>query len=432
MVNNGYKKTEIGLIPEDWELCSIEHNFDFYQNNTYSRDCMNDFSGTVCNIHYGDVLIKYGAILECDKENIPFINPEISVNTINRTIQSGDIIMADTAEDETVGKAVEVVNAGNKTIVAGLHTFFIRPHANLFAQRYLGYFINSPVYHDQLLPHIVGTKVSSISKKSLVETFVLRPPIPEQEAIAEALSDIDNLIANLEKLIAKKKAIKKGAMQDLFTGKKRLPGFEGEWVDRPLGDFGYCVRGVSYSPDTDLFSYGNRNAIVLLRANNIVNGKLEFDNVQFVRKSIVSKEQTLAVGDIVIAMSSGSVIAIGKTGAYTGYSEPCCIGAFCAIFRSEYSEYIQFLFQSPMYREQLQKVLEGTSINNLNGRIVEGLIFTFPRDTREIAAIAEILSDIDAEIDKLTMKLNKVRNIKQGMMSELLTGQIRLYKQDTI
>ena len=243
MVNNGYKKTEIGLIPEDWELCSIEHNFDFYQNNTYSRDCMNDVSGTVCNIHYGDVLIKYGAILECDKEDIPFINPEISVNTINRTIQSGDIIMADTAEDETVGKAVEVVNVGNKTIVAGLHTFFIRPHANLFTQRYLGYFINSPVYHDQLLPHIVGTKVSSISKKSLAETFVLRPPIPEQEAIAEALSDIDNLIANLTKLIAKKKAVKKGAMQELLTGKKRLSGFSREWVKKRISEIGVFIMG---------------------------------------------------------------------------------------------------------------------------------------------------------------------------------------------
>ena len=268
MVNNGYKKTEIGLIPEDWELCSIEHNFDFYQNNTYSRDCMNDVSGTVCNIHYGDVLIKYGAILECDKEDIPFINPEISVNTINRTIQSGDIIMSDTAEDDTVGKAVEVVNVGNKTIVAGLHTFFIRPHANLFAQRYLGYFINSPVYHDQLLPHIVGTKVSSISKKSLAETFVLRPPIPEQEAIAEALSDIDNLIANLEKLIAKKKAIKKGAMQDLFTGKKRLPGFEGEWVQKSFYEL-YEYASEGGTPSTRVPEYYSDGSIPFVKIEHL-------------------------------------------------------------------------------------------------------------------------------------------------------------------
>jgi hypothetical protein len=94
----------------------------------------------------------------------------------------------------------------------------------LFVQRYLGYFINSSVYHDQLLPHIVGTKVSSISKKSLNETFVLRPTIPEQEAIAEDLFDIDALITNLEKLIAKKKAIKQGAMQDLLTAKSACRG----------------------------------------------------------------------------------------------------------------------------------------------------------------------------------------------------------------
>lgn len=271
-----------------------------------------------------------------------------------------------------------------------------------------------------------GSTISRLYNGIIRDTDILLPPVREQRRIAEALSDTDALLAAMEKLIAKKRSIKQGAMQELLTGRQRLPGFEGEWVERPLGDFGYCVRGVSYSPDADLFSFGNRNAIVLLRANNIVDGKLEFDNVQFVRKSIVSEEQTLAVGDIVIAMSSGSVIAIGKTGTYIGYSEPCCIGAFCAIFRSEYNEYIRFLFQSPMYREQLQTVLEGTSINNLNGKIVEGLIFTFPSDNREIDAIAEILSDMDAEIDTLKAKLNKLRNIKQGMMSELLTGRIRL------
>lgn len=209
MVKAGYKETDIGVTPIEWELCSIERDFDYYPNNTYARDCMNDASGAVRNIHYGDVLIKYGAILDCATDRIPFINLGIPVNTANRTVQSGDIIMADTAEDETVGKAVEVTNVGSKKIVSGLHTYFLRPHADLFAPRYLGYFINSTVYHNQLLPHIVGTKVSSISKKGLNETIVLRPPLPEQRRIAEALSDIDTLITNLEKLVAKKKAISK-------------------------------------------------------------------------------------------------------------------------------------------------------------------------------------------------------------------------------
>jgi len=211
-----------------------------------------------------------------------------------------------------------------------------------------------------------------------------------------------------------------------LTGKKRLSGFSGKWVEKSLGDFGHCVRGVSYNPSTDLFIYGNHNTLTLLRANNIVNDKIEPSNVLYVNKSVVSTEQKLLQGDIVIAMSSGSVVAIGKTGYYIGTSEMYCVGAFCAIFRSEINHYIRFLFQSTMFREQLATFLEGTSINNLNSRIIEGMTFHFPQKKEEIIAIATILSDMDTELDALTTKLTKLRQIKQAMMSDLLTGRIRL------
>jgi type I restriction enzyme S subunit len=414
MVNNGYKKTEIGLIPEDWELCSIEHNFDFYQNNTYSRDCMNDVSGTVCNIHYGDVLIKYGAILECDKEDIPFINPEISVNTINRTIQSGDIIMSDTAEDETVGKAVEVVNVGNKTIVAGLHTFFIRPHANLFAQRYLGYFINSPVYHDQLLPHIVGTKVSSISKKSLAETFVLRPPIPEQEAIAKALSDIDNLIANLEKLIAKKKAVKKGAMQELLTGKKHLPGFNSEWVEKPLEDISIEII-MGQSPDSQNYN-DQRIGLPLIQGNADINNRQTI--IRYFTKEVTRIGKS---GDIILTVRA-PVGNVAKT-----YFD-CCLGrGVCAIRGNEFLYQLLVLFE-PCWAN----ISTGSTFDSISSDELKAVNFLIPTDENEQSAIASILSDMDNEISEIEEKLSKYRNIKIGMMQTLLTGQIRLYNQDTI
>ncbi|MGI6446739.1 MAG: restriction endonuclease subunit S [Candidatus Ozemobacteraceae bacterium] len=351
----------------------------------------------------------------------------LSTEEIRRfDVHKGDVFFTRTSETpEEVGYAGVMLDEIDDCVFSGF-VLRGRPTTDKLDIGYCQYAFMTEEIRKAIMSGCTYTTRALTNGRQLSAIEILLPDKDEQRLIAEALTDTDALLAAMEKLIAKKRSIKQGAMQELLTGKQRLPGFEGEWAERPLGDFGYCVRGVSYSPDADLFSFGNRNAIVLLRANNIVDGKLEFDNVQFVRKSIVSEEQTLAVGDIVIAMSSGSVIAIGKTGTYIGYSEPCCIGAFCAIFRSEYNEYIRFLFQSPMYREQLQTVLEGTSINNLNGKIVEGLIFTFPSDTREIDAIAEILSDMDAEIDTLKAKLNKLRNIKQGMMSELLTGRIRL------
>ena len=112
----------------------------------------------------------------------------------------------------------------------------------MFAPKWLGYFMNHSTYHDQLIPYITGTKVSAISKSAISGTMIAVPQKEEQAAIVSALYDIDALITNLEKLIAKKKAIKQGAMQELLTGKRRLPGFDGEWADLIIGQNGYLLR----------------------------------------------------------------------------------------------------------------------------------------------------------------------------------------------
>ena len=227
-IPQGYKQTELGIIPEDWEVKPFSQIFDMYPNNTYPRDYMNNSRGVVRNIHYGDVLIKYPTIVDAEKCAIPYLNEDVKIK-LQKLVQSGDIIIADTAEDETVGKCVEIKNVGDNKIVAGLHTFFCRPTAP-FAAGWLGYYINSTNYHNQLIPYITGIKVSSISRTSIQETKLLVPPIAEQRAIAETLSDVDGLIAALDKKIAKKRLLKQGAMQQLLTGKKRLPGFTDEWI----------------------------------------------------------------------------------------------------------------------------------------------------------------------------------------------------------
>lgn len=190
-ISQGYKQTELGIIPEDWEVLSFSQVFDMYPNNTYPRDCMNDDHGTIRNIHYGDVLIKYPTVVDVDKCSIPYLNEGVKIKN-QKFVQSGDVIIADTAEDETVGKCVEIKNAINAKIVAGLHTFFCRP-IRKFAIGWLGYYLNSSNYHNQLLPYITGIKVSSISRGSIQETKLLVPPVAEQRAIAEALNDIDGI-----------------------------------------------------------------------------------------------------------------------------------------------------------------------------------------------------------------------------------------------
>ena len=231
----GMKKTQVGMIPEEWGVQSFSETFRILNNNTFSRAELNYDSGQFKNIHYGDVLILFPEVLDCTREDVPFINDEVRISGSAQPLQDGDIVMADTAEDETVGKVTEVINTGGKAVMAGLHTIPCRVKSGEFASKWLGYYMNSHFYHDQLLPYIHGTKVSSVSKGSLKETVIIIPSIKEQEKIVDALSDVDALIKNLQKLISKKKDIHQGLIQRLMTGSARLQGFCGVWEKTTLG-----------------------------------------------------------------------------------------------------------------------------------------------------------------------------------------------------
>lgn len=205
----------------EWQTFAFRELFDFIPNNAFTRAQMAD-SGKVKNIHYGDILTKYGAYVDGGSSSIPYISRNVDLSRFADRcyLQSGDIIIADTAEDEAVGKALEVVNI-NCPILAGQHTLMCRPKIR-FADKFLGYYLNAACYHDQLLPYIVGTKVSSVSKASVAQTKLVVPEYEEQQAIAEILSNMDSEIEALEQKLAKYRQVKQGMMQQLLTGKIRL------------------------------------------------------------------------------------------------------------------------------------------------------------------------------------------------------------------
>lgn len=207
-----------------WEIENFGEAFMFLRNNTLPRACLSD-QGTVSDIHYGDVLIRYGSILDFAKETPPFIGSPFKQNVPCEFLQDGDLVVADTAEDETTGKAVEIVNLKTRKAVAGLHTIPCRPHRK-FAPGWLGFYVNSSTFHDQLLPLMSGTKVLSVSRESLKSVFIARPEEKEQRAIAAVLADMDAEIAALSRERAEAERIKQGMMQELLTGKTRLA--EGE------------------------------------------------------------------------------------------------------------------------------------------------------------------------------------------------------------
>ena len=216
-----FKSSELGDIPADWRVLKIGDTFRFLTNNTYSRSAMNSDGGTHRNIHYGDILTRYNEIVDCTYDELPFLNSDIKVRE-NALLHTGDIIFADTAEDETVGKAIELLNVDNRAICAGLHTVALRPHEDIFANGFLGYFLNSEAFHSSLLPYVTGIKVSSISKTTIKNSLVLCPPKEEQAAIANALRDIDQDIFSQKSKLHKLHALKAGMMSELLTGRIRL------------------------------------------------------------------------------------------------------------------------------------------------------------------------------------------------------------------
>ena len=182
-------------ITSSWEQRKFDEVFDCtVPNNTLSRAELSYDEGTVLNVHYGDVLIKYGSVLDVQKDDIPRIPHRCREDFNGALLQDGDVIIADTAEDETTGKACEIGNLQGSAIVSGLHTMVCRPR-NRMALGYLGYYLNSNAYHHQLLPLMQGIKVLSLSRSNIQKTSVSYPiAVKEQQLIAYYFSQLDNLI----------------------------------------------------------------------------------------------------------------------------------------------------------------------------------------------------------------------------------------------
>ena len=178
-----------------WEQRKLGEVLISLQNNTFSRADLSSEQGTAKNVHYGDILVKFGEVIDVKTESLPMIVDEVIITKYKSSfLQNGDVIVADTAEDETVGKCTEIAGISDEIVISGLHTIPYRP-LQKFASGYLGYYMNSASFHNQLLPLMQGIKVASISKVALQNTDILYPKsATEQAAIGKYFRHLDNLI----------------------------------------------------------------------------------------------------------------------------------------------------------------------------------------------------------------------------------------------
>ena len=202
----------------DWEQRKLRDILISLQNNTLSRADLSDEVGVAKNIHYGDVLIKFGEVLDVSKVQLPMISDESVLTKYKASfLQNGDVIVADTAEDSTVGKCSEIAGLEDEIVISGLHTIPYRPVVK-FGSGYLGYYLNSSAYHNQLIPLMQGIKVTSVSKSAMQDTDIVYPKSEEEQAkIGVYFQSLDHLITLHQRQLEKLQNIKKSMLEKMFV-----------------------------------------------------------------------------------------------------------------------------------------------------------------------------------------------------------------------
>jgi len=221
-IKKGYKQTELGVIPEDWDVISYGEAFNFLSTASYSRADLSD-DDVVFYVHYGDIHTTWNYFLDFKKSTLPTIE-KIKVRTYS-FIKDGDLIMADASEDyDGIGKSVEVKNITTNKAISGLHTFLLRGKEGIFVDGFKGYIHSNRLVKTSMDRLATGLKVYGVSKTNLKTIQIPRPTLPEQTAIATILSDMDAEIESLEQKRDKYTMLKQGMMQQLLTGRIRIHG----------------------------------------------------------------------------------------------------------------------------------------------------------------------------------------------------------------
>lgn len=419
------KHTEIGDIPVDWKFQTFDETFRVLSNNTLSRENLNNRSGAIRNIHYGDILTKFPEVLDCNKEKIPYVNDLSMLSSSTQLLQDGDIVVADTAEDETVGKVTEVQNLGDSKLVAGLHTIPCRVKKGDFAPGWLGYYMNSDLFHNQILPYITGIKVSSISKGAISETLILVPPFDEQEKIVQTLNEVQLLMTAETKVVNKIKFVKNGCLSKMFPQKDdpvpemRLPGFTAAWEQRKLSEVAEIVGGGT--PSTNIPEYWDGDIDWYAPAE--INDQIYVDG---------SERKITKLG---LEKSSAKILPADKTVLFTsraGIGKTAILrrlgatnqGFQSMVLNDETNPYFVYSM-SKFIKEEAERVASGSTFAEVSGKMLGNLAFMFPTK-KEQDKIGAYFSTLDHLITLHQRKCDKYSNIKKGMMNDLLTGKIRL------
>jgi type I restriction enzyme, S subunit len=408
----GYKQTEVGVIPEDWNvkpmkgMISIAHGFAFEGRHFTNSESTYRLTTPGHFYEAGG----FRAIGEKQK----FYVGEIPINYI---FQPGDLIVAMTEQaDGLLGSTAIIPDEGylhNQRIGR------IRALSPVIDLIYLFFVFNSPSYREKVHETAAGTKVKHTSPEKLMEISILLPPPHEQRLIATALSDMDELLGGLDHLIAKKRDLKQATMQQLLTGKTRLPGFDGEWEVKRLKELAHIQRGASPRPIDSPIWFNNSSSIGWVRISDVTrSGMYLYETYQRLSPLGVQHSRPVARGSLIMSICA-------TVGRPIITKIDVCIHDGFVVFNSLHVDQLFMYYVLKWIEPDWSKHGQTGSQMNLNTELINGTTARVP-PLPEQTAIATILSDVDAAIAALEQRRNKTRDLKQAMMQELLTGRIRL------
>jgi type I restriction enzyme S subunit len=413
-VKKGYKQTEVGVIPEDWEVKNLQE-LCWFQEGPGLRNWQFTSSGmkviNVTNLEDG--------VLNLERTDRHISMSEFSRMYRHFAIDALDIVMA--SSGNTYSKTA-VVRTQDLPLVMNTSVIRFKP-TKFCTYGYLWALLRSPSFKEQIDLMITGGAQPNFGPYHLRRVIFPFPTLLEQEAIAGALSDADAWIESLEQLIAKKRQIKQGAMQELLTGKRRLPGFSGKWETKRLGDF--LVSHPQYGINAAAVPYSDKLPVYIRITDITEYGQYAPNPRVCVQASDVSG-YFLADGDLVVARTGASV---GKSYRYRIADGPLVFAGFLIRIRPNAQQlnprFLEGYVACEKYWNWVRLMSMRSGQPGINGNEYAQLPIVLP-SIAEQTAIATVLSDMDTEIESLESKLAKAREVKQGMMQELLTGRIRL------
>ena len=384
----GYKLTEVGVIPEEWEVKRLGECATFrtgpFGSALHKSDYTDDEVPVINPMH-----IIAGQMVPTRTMTI---TEKAASNLSEFRLKPGEIVMGRRGD---MGRCA-VVPSHQSGWLCGTGSMIIRSGNTdaSFLQRVL----SSPQVIAAIEDTSVGSTMINFNQSTLAGLRIQSPPLPEQHAIAGALSDADELIGTLDQLIAKKRDLKQATMQQLLTGQTCLPGFNGKWERRTIAQIAPLQRGFDL-PTSDIKT-GN---FPVVYSNGVLN----------------YHANSMAKGPGVVTGRSGT---IGKVTYVEQDYWPHNTSLWVTSFKGNDPKFIFYLYTAIGF----ERFGTGSGNPTLNRNDVHSFELDFPSDHAEQTAIAEVLSDMDAELAALEQRRNKTRDLKQGMMQELLTGRTRL------